>query len=345
MAANTCFTVLLYVFSAWYSFQEQCLHREQEAAAYIFERYENAWCLTDGNETIRDPYDDPEELQRGFSRWRYGCTYTPIVDVFVPSTSLDLNSWNQILSFRYLEELSLRDCQLDPDVDFSGYRYLQDLEIAGTALSLRQVRSIAKLTQLEKLSLDEASDDWLRYIGRLNNLRVLVISGGDFSDDGIAKLGDLKRLRGLGLGGTRFTSKSASWISKCKDLEWMCLAGTKIDDEGVKQLTGLAELKVLRLDDTQITDSCLASLAQLPNLEDLWLTNTNVTDAGIRKLAERKRLRNLDLSGTHVTNASVPVLAGLPLLKPSKYSVKNTKIDEAGLKQWQAARASSPQEK
>ncbi len=304
---------LFFIFFSWIAYERHYFFCEQKATIALEENYHAS--------IFGDIYSDTGPKDKPF--WdlsqflRHGRLYVPMDEVFISNEIIDQRAWNQLRSFRFLESLKIQTCQIDPSVrfDFSVFKHLNDLDIIETPLTLRDMRSIGRLSRLEYLCLYETgvTDDWLKYIRELRNLKTLVL-GDDITDNSLELLAVLKGLRGLGLPNTQITSGAGTTLEKFKSLEW------------------------LDLSDTNINDECLKQLSTLTALETLHLTGTNITDRGVEYLTRLPNLRGLHLSKTLITNASLHTLAQMPSLNRDWVAVENTNVDKAEFKRWQKAK-------
>jgi hypothetical protein len=106
----------------------------------------------------------------------------------------------------------------------------------------------------------------------------------DITDERLRIVAQLKELRFLQLRSTKVTDAGTKHLRGLTLLEGLDLSNTKITDNGLADLTRLENLRSLQLQHTAITDSGLKYLTGLHRLEDLFLQHTSVTDAGIARL-------------------------------------------------------------
>jgi hypothetical protein len=279
---------------------------------------------------VDEPCFDLAEVRRGR-------LYVPMTHVFVSDVTLTPSAWSHLQSFRQLQSLKIQDCCIAPGCSggFPARRSLRELVISGTELGTDHVRWLTRLSLLEELRLFDtgATDEWLRQITGMRQLRHLEISG-DISDAATVNLKDLRELRGLGLAHTRITALSGRELAKLKKVEWLDLSNTRIDDDCVEQLSTLPALSVLFLSRTNVTDDGIAYLASLNGLEQLYVRDTAITDAGVHHLSRLSQLETIDLSGTNVTDVSLGILGILPSLRRDLARATNTSISELEFRQW-----------
>ena len=117
------------------------------------------------------------------------------------------------------------------------------------------------------------TDEDMKNIGQLNNLRRLILTGCTIADAGAAHLKNLTRLRELDLSGTKIGDATLPYLAGMKELEALNLSGTDISDNGVKLLLGMKfpRLKplpgrnmpgVVHIEYTKITSEGFWELAQ-----------------------------------------------------------------------------------
>ena len=83
------------------------------------------------------------------------------------------------------------------------------------------------------------TDEDMKNIGKLNNLRRLFLPGSAITDAGAVHLKNLTRLRELDLSKTKIGDATLPYLARLKQLETLNLWGTDISDKGVKTLQGL----------------------------------------------------------------------------------------------------------
>lgn len=154
---------------------------------------------------------------------------------------------------------------------------------------------------------DQANDANLALVGRLTNLRIVVLAPSQprlVTDAGLRQLTRLRQLEYLGLGGTSVTDRGLELVRHWKHLKRLELpAGTT--DAGVAALTACPELEQLRVWPAKITNQGLETIGQLTCLRFLDLNGTRIDDAGLPQLTNLTTLEVLDLRRTQVTAAGL----------------------------------------
>ena len=151
--------------------------------------------------------------------------------------------------------------------------------LSGPTVADEDVARLVSCVNPEFLAIgsDQLTNDCLRHLRKISNLKALRLNSVLFTDDGLHHLESLPGLTILSL----------------KD--------NNVTDAGLKHLDKLRKLKTLSLDNTKVTDAGLVHLAKMPNLEMLTLNKTAVSDAGLNHLKGMTRLKYLELDGTRVT--------------------------------------------
>jgi Leucine-rich repeat (LRR) protein len=134
-----------------------------------------------------------------------------------------------------------------------------------------------------------ANDETLRLVGKLTNLKELVLFDTKITDAGLVHLENLK------------------------DLQVLYLGRTSISNAGLVHLKGLKNLKILSLPQPASNDAGIVDLMDLKNLEVLylrndWTTPLKVTDAGLMHLKGLNKLKSLVLYNMRLTPGAIDEL-------------------------------------
>jgi len=142
----------------------------------------------------------------------------------------------------------------------------------------------------------------------------LNLQGVDLTDDGLKHIGSLSELRKLSLCDTLVTPKGLSILRNLPLLESLNLSRIPLGESVNVALQPLKNLYNLDLTGTQLTDKAVMNLPTFPKLRTLILRRNNLTDKCIYSLLRFKGLQNLDFTDTHVTGEGLKRLKGLPCL-------------------------------
>jgi hypothetical protein len=198
---------------------------------------------------------------------------------------------------------------------------------------LRDTSGLASIVTLNLAGSKGLTDDGLRTIATLPNLRHLDVSGTSITDDGVAILGQLPWLESVSLAMTRVTDRGVSSLTPCHRLRRLDLSHTRTGDASVRALTGKTHLAHFR-SGTRLTNDGLAALHEWPVFKT-WqggaagmallnydaepnslMLRGRLTDAGLRHLRGLTGLfaLNLDDRALGITAAGLASLVALPHL-------------------------------
>lgn len=197
-----------------------------------------------------------------------------------------------------------------------GPNDIQMLFCLGVEITDDQLRHISHLTDLKHINLRGTNilGTGLKYLAGLKSLTMLWLSSTHVGDNELAYLLDLTSLESLGLKGTPTTDAGMVHVGKIASLESLSL-GAGIGDEGLKHLKNLRNLRWLNVGNRDITDDGLAHLAGLTQMETLYFRNTQISDEGLVYLKNMAKLKTLSLTGTRVTERGLVHLQGLEKLE------------------------------
>lgn len=147
------------------------------------------------------------------------------------------------------------------------------------------MEQVGRLTKLIHLDLKDVpvNDDDLKYLRGLRRLRHLEIGDGvNVSDEGIRHLAPLRELRTFSIRRAQITDASLEVISEWRELEELNLYFHQFTDEGVPHLGRLKNLRKVILwgyswEPSDITDDSLAFLLKLPKFDMLDVRFTRVS--------------------------------------------------------------------
>lgn len=196
------------------------------------------------------------------------------------------------------------------------------------------MRGVASADPLEALHVPGSrllTDEGVRHLAGLSNLRHVDLSGTGITDRGLAALRDLRKLEVLNLAGTRVTDEGLTHLANCEALTDVDLGWTRTGDGAIRALAGKPRLNRFTSGDA-LTNDGLAMLRDWPAFQSRhldarrselftqqpvpnWLLLRGaVTDAGLRHLAALEGLVGLDLGDRRlsITPQGLGALADLP---------------------------------
>ena len=132
----------------------------------------------------------------------------------------------------------------------------------------------------------QMTDEVLHLVSRAEGITALGLGGSQaVSDDGLRHLSRLPQLKHLDLRGTAITDRGLDVLRQLPALETISLAQTRVTDDGVAKLANCHELQRVDLSWTRTGDGALRALAGKAKLRELS-TGHCVTDVGIPLLHE-----------------------------------------------------------
>ena len=155
--------------------------------------------------------------------------------------------------------------------------------------SLKALEHMAALPRLKMLvlPLTDAGDDDLAHLRGSAALEELILSGNHrITDEGLKHLRGLPNLKALYLTDVPINGSGLKYLSGLEHLELLNLAFTQITDANLVNASGLKARKFLDMIGTQISDAGLDHLRGLKKLERLVVTGARVTPAGAEKLKQ-----------------------------------------------------------
>lgn len=169
----------------------------------------------------------------------------------------------------------------------------------------------------------EVSDDDLKHVARLSELRHVELEGTDITSKGVVNLEPLKKLAFLGVDKTTIDGEAMKSIGKHVALVNLVIGHNDLDDECYKHLIGLKNLRNLQVDNTHISDKGVAYISKLPALEVVKLSGNNrVTDRTMALFANSK-IKFLNAQRTGVGFGSLPHFLKMPKLDGLKLEGRN----------------------
>jgi hypothetical protein len=190
-------------------------------------------------------------------------------------------------------------------------------------------------TYLEDLYIwnsTEISDEGLKHIRGLVNLKNLHIDSSRVTDAGFLALAGMTKLDHLVLQSHSFSDRGFTTVAGMKDLTWLCVGGSKgspslISDDGLALVTSMKNLTNLQLSHSRVTDKGLVHLKGLTKMTILDLDGCKVGDEGLKNLTEMKNLKWLILGDSNVSDDGLKYLQGLRKLSLLRLSGSKVSTD------------------
>lgn len=170
---------------------------------------------------------------------------------------------------------------------FGQLPFLNELDLADTAVGNQGLRSLTGLDSLDSLTLSRTAvtDEGIRWLTANRDLCRLGLQGVKVGDAALKEIRKLPRLRELFLGQTAITDGGLRELAGHRGIVWISLVSNKaLTSKGAAELKFLPSLQILDLAGTSVDDSCIESLSQFPRLTFVNLTSTQVTANGVARL-------------------------------------------------------------
>ncbi len=194
------------------------------------------------------------------------------------------------------------------------------------------LREIGQLIELKRLSVHEVSvpDDAVHHLSGLTQLKALTLDRTNVTSACLPVIGQLTSLDDLSLRETKITDAKLESLQSLRNLEHLDLTQTNITSAALPKLAKIDSLNDLSIGAVGITDENLEALAELPNLNYLSLYRARITDAGLPKLAQLRSLKFINLRGTIITGDGLSHFASIPGLRLDlSYSIVDDRcVDE-----------------
>ncbi|MEM8945462.1 MAG: DUF4375 domain-containing protein [Planctomycetota bacterium] len=174
---------------------------------------------------------------------------------------------------------------------------IETLSFWNTRITDGKLGELAVLPKLKSIDLGDTS---LTGVGlhsfNVIPLEELYLRLTAVSDNGLKSIGTLKNLKVVHLEETSIGDATLERLAQCTQLEELDASYTAITDAGVLHLEKLRELHSLNLGHTAVSDVGLTHIAKLPKLRELYLTDTAITPgAGLLVIGDLKSLEHLAL--------------------------------------------------
>lgn len=201
----------------------------------------------------------------------------------------------------------------------ASLKSLEHLGLASHELTSRSLGVYAQLASLKTLIVGVSpTDDELRLLQPLQNLRELSLHVDNLAGPGLAHLSALPRLEFLELNGAGLGSEAVAYLHGCRGLKSLTFWGQDVDINDrcavhLAKMTGLEELQFIYIE--SISDTSMPYLAQLTSLKKLGLSHSSVSDRGLKYIPALASLEQLSLPREGITDRGIGYVAELKQLK------------------------------
>ena len=295
--------------------------------------------------TIDDPAMDAairEKLGVSADHILYSNELWAITDLTVPTKAADLSDLPKLSS---LQRLTISDKQFDSLAYVGSISTLEELTISGVTVTDDDLRAIAGLPKLEKLTLTRCSLSGISALSGASALTYLNLSGNTVRDlsalqtmpelthlylnhNAVVELDVLSTLSKLEVLDLSFNSiTSAASLSGCQTLKELNLSNNAMESlSGLEAITGLEKLHLAFTGTTDVT-----LLEANTALKELDISNNSISD--ISAVSSMKKLEYLNFSYNQVTK--LPTFSkDVPLV-----TIKGTKNNLSSIKELQGLKS------
>jgi hypothetical protein len=148
------------------------------------------------------------------------------------------------------------------------------------------IRMLTKHPSASLSAEGQVTDTILADVARVETVTGLGLGGSKaLTDEGVRHLARLSQLKHLDLSGTGITDRGLRVLRDLPALESLSLAGTQVTDDGIVELAQCHELREVNLSWTRTGDGSLRALAGKPNLHQ-FSSGNGITDTGLALLHE-----------------------------------------------------------
>lgn len=138
-----------------------------------------------------------------------------------------------------------------------------------------------------RLSNTSVTDESLKHITVVTNLRRLYLSETQITDEGLKQIAVLTDLRRLDVSETRITDDGLVHLMKLGQLTHLYLRGTPITSAGLVHLQPMQGLTSLNLRQTSVDDTAMMHIVRLKNLKHVYLDKDKFSDEARAKLKQQ----------------------------------------------------------
>jgi Leucine-rich repeat (LRR) protein len=206
------------------------------------------------------------------------------------------------------------------------------MSVIGLRVKGADMGELSEFPDLQELTLQECgwvTDDDLKHVAKLANLRKLALIRVPVTDDGLAHLKTMSTLRELQLVHTKSVGKGLAHL-KDSGLEHLEVHGKSVTNEGLSALSELLSLRnlVIACPSAKLPD--LHAVADLKQLESLDVSLCGKLDATfIGGLQDKEKLARLVFDGEGLTDELLDQLCHVTLLQ--ELDLTDSKISDNGL--------------
>ena len=183
----------------------------------------------------------------------------------------------------------------------------------------------------------QVGDDELFYIGKLEEVVILDLSGAPVGPEGVRQCMSMSELRQLHLARTSLGETVWSVVNHFPNLTVLDVAKTHVTGEQIPDSLSLPDLKIFHGDGARINDVGLGKICKAcPHLESLSISGTNVSSDASKFLNQLRGLgylavSNTDIDDRFIEGLSVALLKNLFVLRVRSTAISDKTIKQLGI--------------
>jgi len=235
------------------------------------------------------------------------------------SALLNQITWENIFAIRFSgtdvpEDSIIRCLAKTPSLKSATFSFCNSLSYE--ALSYLKVRA-AGLMELDLYGCEQLTDDWMKVLKGLTNIRKLKLGGcSQLTANGISCIESFLSLEELNLDGCNIQDGWLLSFAHITTLRQLLLFGNRLTGEGFQHLSYLTNLRTLYLDGSyNLTDPDFDCLAALTNLMELNLDSCKVSNASLKSLEYLEKLNLLSLNACELSDTGMVSVRNLTNLQ------------------------------
>lgn len=180
---------------------------------------------------------------------------------------------------------------------------------------LTSLRECRRLRTLHLYDARQVTGESLQAISQCGELEELLLVGGQISDDDMRHLASLKQLRMLDISLVAISDNGLRELKDLANVESLSLRYTQVEGSDLPRFTSAGRLEQLDLQGSHAGDALLRQLDRFPALEHLSLDATKVTTAGVLSTHWPSSLIYLSLEGTTIDASALESVQNCSKLK------------------------------
>ena len=229
-------------------------------------------------------------------------------------------------SFMYLPKNRVRD-----PAQLAEKNITTRLALCGDKITDDTLKQVSKLNDLKSIGIFQSrvTGLGLKHLANLEEIEEVVFTGPRVTDVWLSNMPAWPKLRNVRLNDSKITDSGLHKLERYPTIRSLVLRHTAIGDSGLEVLEHLPVLTFLDLINTQVSDKGLAHLRHTPHIYGLSLSSPNIRGPGLAHLLELNDIGKIRFSGENVTSEWLRPIE--PLRDVYRLSLSKTRVTDAGL--------------